>query len=173
MLEFVSVASHPEYVAPKMLSFLKSHELTDKIQVAQIDPQYADGEKLSETYGVDINQELNCLAFAGKRDGQIRYAAVVVLYGKRVNSGAVLKHAMDATKPSFANLDDVIAMTCMEFGSITPVGLPDDWQVLIDSSVKELDEVIIGGGRVDAKFKTTTQILAQLPHAKFVDQLTK
>lgn len=158
MLEFVSVASHPEYVAPKMLSFLKSHELTDKIQVAQIDPQYADGEKLSETYGVDINQELNCLAFAGKRDGQIRYAAVVVLYGKRVNSGAVLKHAMDATKPSFANLDDVIAMTCMEFGSITPVGLPDDWQVLIDSSVKELDEVIIGGGRVDAKF---------------VDQLTK
>lgn len=44
MLEFVSVASHPEYVAPKMLSFLKSHELTDKIQVAQIDPQYADGE---------------------------------------------------------------------------------------------------------------------------------
>lgn len=62
MLEFVSVASHPEYVAPKMLSFLKSHELTDKIQVAQIDPQYADGEKLSETYGVDINQELNCLA---------------------------------------------------------------------------------------------------------------
>lgn len=119
MLEFVSVASHPEYVAPKMLSFLKSHELTDKIQVAQIDPQYADGEKLSETYGVDINQELNCLAFAGKRDGQIRYAAVVVLYGKRVNSGAVLKHAMDATKPSFANLDDVIAMTCMEFGSIT------------------------------------------------------
>ena len=75
MLEFVSVASHPEYVAPKMLSFLKSHELTDKIQVAQIDPQYADGEKLSETYGVDINQELNCLAFAGKRDGQIRYAA--------------------------------------------------------------------------------------------------
>jgi prolyl-tRNA editing enzyme YbaK/EbsC (Cys-tRNA(Pro) deacylase) len=97
----------------------------------------------------------------------------VVPYGKRVNSGAVLKHAMDATKPSFANLDDVIAMTCMEFGSITPVGLPDDWQVLIDSSVKELDEVIVGGGRVDAKFKTTPQILAQLPHAKFVDQLTK
>ena len=54
MLDFVSVASHPEYVAPKMLSFLKSHELTDKIQVAQIDPQYADGEKLSEAYGVDI-----------------------------------------------------------------------------------------------------------------------
>ena len=173
MLEFVSVASHPEYVAPKMLSFLKSHELTGKIQVAQIDPQYADGKKLSEAYGVDINQELNCLAFAGKRDGQIRYEAVVVPYGKRVNSGAVLKHAMDATKPSFANLDDVIAMTCMEFGSITPVGLPDDWQVLIDSSVKELDEVIIGGGHVDAKFKTKPQILAQLPHAKFVDQLAK
>lgn len=173
MLEFVSVASHPEYVAPKMLSFLKSHELTDKIQVAQIDPQYADGEKLSEAYGVDINQELNCLAFAGKRDGQIRYAAVVVPYGKRVNSGAVLKHAMNATKPSLANLDDVIAITCMEFGSITPVGLPDDWQVLIDSSVKELDEVIIGGGHVDAKFKTKPQILTQLPHAKFVDQLAK
>lgn len=157
MLEFVSVASHPEYVAPKMLSFLKSHELTDKIQVAQIDPQYADGKKLSEAYGVDINQKLNCLAFVGKR----------------VNSGAVLKYAMDATKPSFANLDDVIAMTCMEFGSITPVGLPDDWQVLIGSSVKELDAVIIGGDRVDAKFKTTPQILARLQHAKFVDQLAK
>lgn len=80
---------------------------------------------------------------------------------------------MDATKPSFANLDDVIAMTCMEFGSITPVGLSDDWQVLIGSSVKELDAVIIGGDRVDAKFKTTPQILARLPHAKFVDQLAK
>lgn len=38
MLEFVFVASHPEYVAPKMLSFLKSHELTDKIQVAKSIP---------------------------------------------------------------------------------------------------------------------------------------
>lgn len=173
MLEFVSAVQHPEYVSPQMLLFLKTHELTDKIQVAQIDPQYADGEKLSQAYDVDINQELNCLAFAGKRDGQIKYAAVVVPYGKRVNSGAVLKHAMDATKPSFANLDDVIAMTGMEFGSITPVGLPDDWQVLVDSSIKELDEVIVGGGRVDAKFKTTPQTLAELPHAKFVDHLAK
>ncbi|MDK4679238.1 YbaK/EbsC family protein [Kingella negevensis] len=53
---------------------------------------------------------------------------------------------MDAKKVSFAPLPEVIAATGMEFGSITPVGLPENWAVLIDSSVLQLENVMISGG---------------------------
>ena len=36
--------------------------------------------------------------------------------------------------------------TGMEYGGITPVGLPDGWPILVDEAVAALDWIVIGSG---------------------------
>ena len=43
-------------------------------------------------------------------------------------------------------MDDAVALSGMEYGGITPIGLPADWPVLVDSAVLERDVVVIGSG---------------------------
>ena len=35
----------------------------------------------------------------------------------------------------------------MEYGGITPIGLPEEWPILVDSKILLLDEVLVGGGK--------------------------
>ncbi len=61
----------------------------------------------------------------------------------------------------------------MEFGSITPVGLPSDWLILMDSQILEKDQVVVGGGFVQSKLLIPTQLLASLPNIQVVEDLAK
>ena len=36
--------------------------------------------------------------------------------------------------------------TGMEYGGITPVGLPERWRLFVDASVLDLDVAVIGSG---------------------------
>lgn len=144
-----------------------------QIGVAEIDPAFADGLLLSKEYDVPLEMELNCLAVEGVRNEQKRYAALVLPYGKRANTGSVVKQLLNAKKVSFAPLDFVMQATDMEFGSITPLGLPDDWLVLVDSSLVDRDQVIIGGGLVQSKIMLPTELLLSLPNVQMVEGLAK
>ena len=64
-----------------MYAYILNHHLP--VQVAEIDPAYADGAFLHAQYGVPLEMELNCLVVEGHRNEDIRYAAIVVPYGKR------------------------------------------------------------------------------------------
>lgn len=172
-LDFQPVSESPKLISTTMVNFLKSHQLLNQVKVAPIDPQYADGVELSQHYDVQLDHELNCLIFKGERNGQAKYAAVVVPSGQRVNAGAVLKHAMDASKVSFADLPVVLKQTKMDFGSITPVGLPDNYQILIDQNVKKLGQVIVGSGKKDSKMMVSSKTLLSLPNAHSVANLAK
>ena len=44
----------------------------------------------------------------------------------------VRKH-LGVRKISFAPMDDAVALTGMEYGGITPIGLPAGWPVLVDA----------------------------------------
>jgi len=54
----------------------------------------------------------------------------------------------------------------MEYGGITPVGLPDDWPILVDRNVIDEDRVIIGSGIRGSKLLAATEVLASLPNAE-------
>lgn len=144
-----------------------------QIGVAEICPDFADGLLLSQEYGVPLEMELNCLVVEGVRGEEKRYAAIVLPYGKRANTGSMVKQQLDAKKVSFAPLDYVLETTGMEFGSITPLGLPDDWLVLVDSSIAEKDRVIVGGGFVRSKIMLPTALLLSLPNMVLLDGLAK
>lgn len=172
-LDFQPIINHPDLVHDSMYKFMEKHHLIDQFKVARIDPKYANDPRLDDVYEVDPYLRLKCIVFMGVRRKVDKYAAVVVQNPYKVDSGSLLHHAMDVSKVSFGNLDDVIKQTDMEFGSITPVGVPEFYQILIDSRVKKIPDVILGSGQVNSKLMTTLQALESLPNARYVDGLAK
>jgi prolyl-tRNA editing enzyme YbaK/EbsC (Cys-tRNA(Pro) deacylase) len=61
------------------------------------------------------------------------------------------------TDPSLG--DTALSLTGMEYGVITPLGLPKDWPILADKKVLGCHQVIIGSGIRGSKILITTNLL--------------
>jgi prolyl-tRNA editing enzyme YbaK/EbsC (Cys-tRNA(Pro) deacylase) len=68
-------------------------------------------------------------------------------------------------------MQEAVALTRMEHGGITPIGLPGDWPLLIDKAVTDSDWVIVGSGLRKSKVAVRGSFLAQLPSVKIVEGL--
>jgi prolyl-tRNA editing enzyme YbaK/EbsC (Cys-tRNA(Pro) deacylase) len=68
-------------------------------------------------------------------------------------------------------MDDAVALSGMEYGGITPIGLPADWPVLIDAAVLQRDVVVIGSGLRRSKIALPSAALAELATAEVVEGL--
>jgi prolyl-tRNA editing enzyme YbaK/EbsC (Cys-tRNA(Pro) deacylase) len=108
---------------------------------------------------------------AGRRGERTSYAACVVLAVTRADVNGVVRRRLDARKASFAPQDDAVRLSGMEFGGITPLGLPADWPVLIDAAVVAAGDVVVGSGIRGSKLLLPGSLLAALPSAEVVDGL--
>ena len=139
---------------------------TPSALVAPIDPTLADTAAFCEAYDVAMEHSANCVVVAGKRGGEVRYAAVLVLASMRADiNGAVRRH-LDVRKISFAPMDQAVELTLMEYGGITPIGLPADWPVLVDDAVVAAGRVVIGSGIRASKVLVDSADLVALPAAQ-------
>ena len=154
---------HTELLAAPVAEAVAS---TPTARVAAIDPTLADTAAFCAAYGSPPEHSANCVVVAGRRAGEVRYAAVLVLASARADiNGAVRRH-LDVRKISFAPQDDAVSLTGMEFGGITPIGLPTGWPVLIDEAVVAAGEVVIGSGLRASKLLVASDDLAALPTAE-------
>ena len=141
---------------------------TPSARVAPIDPELADTAAFCEAYDSPPSSSANCVVVAGKRAGELRYAAVLVLATDRADINNVVRRHLDVRKISFAPMDEAVTITGMEYGGITPVGLPADWPVLIDEGVAAAGEVVIGSGIRGSKILVDAADLVALPSAEVV-----
>ncbi len=101
-----------------------------------------------------------------RRGERTWYAACLVRGADRLDvNGAVRRH-LGARKLSFASMDDAVELSGMEYGGITPIGLPADWPLLVDESVAAHERLIIGSGIRGSKLLVTGALLAALPNAE-------
>ena len=143
----------------------------DQVLVAPIDPDLADTAAFCSAYDVGLDASANCVIVAGRRGEVTRYAACVVLATTRADVNGVVRRHLDARKCSFAPMDDAVEMTGMEYGGITPIGLPKDWPILVDSRVIAVPHVIIGSGRRAGKIALAGPALGALPGAEVIEGL--
>jgi prolyl-tRNA editing enzyme YbaK/EbsC (Cys-tRNA(Pro) deacylase) len=169
-LETLPAREHPELLAPPVVSALDAGA-APSAEVAQIDPDFADTANLAQEYDVPMEVSANCVIVTGRRAGVERHAACVVLAHTRADVNNVVRRRLDARKASFASTDFAVEATGMEYGGITPVGLPDDWPVYVDTRVAESPHVVIGSGVRGSKIVLTGKDLAELPNAEVVDGL--
>ena len=172
-LVFKDIIGNEDLLPDRVNKFISEFDKDNEIKVAEIDPEYADGEALHNAYDVPYEMKLNCLIIKGSRGETIKYAALVVPYGKRANMNAKVRNPLDVKEVRFADLDHVISQTGMEFGSITPIGLPDDWFILVDSSVLEQEDIIVGGGRACSKLMMPSRLIKKLANCTIVEGLAK
>ena len=104
-----------------------------------------------------------------KRADKTWYLACIVLATTRADVNGTVRRETDARKISFAPMDTAITLTQMEYGGITPLGLPDDWQILVDSEVVKHDKVIIGSGIRGSKLLVESSIFTTLPNTSIKD----
>lgn len=167
-LDFQPIKDHPELVSE---SVYKAAGNSPDVLVGQIDPQYMNGTALSDHYDVNLEDGANCIVVRGKRGEARMTAAVLVPVGYRADLNGLVCEKLDAKKVSMAPLEEVIQESGMEYGSITPVGLPESWKVLIDSRLMEKETIIVGGGKQISKLLVPTAFLKQLPNVEVVENL--
>ncbi|HET8581616.1 MAG TPA: YbaK/EbsC family protein [Jatrophihabitans sp.] len=157
-------------VAAPVTDALAAWGRTD-VRAAPIDPELADTAAFCAEYGVAPEDSANCVVVAGKREGERRYAACVVLATTRADVNGVVRRRLDVRKASFAPMEDAVALTGMEYGGITPIGLPASWPVLVDRAVLDRDVVVVGSGLRRSKIALPAAALAELPGAEVIDGL--
>ncbi|MEV6779359.1 YbaK/EbsC family protein [Streptomyces syringium] len=138
----------------------------EQLLYVDTDPERADTAVLVEHYGAALlEQSANCVVVAAKRGGTTTLAACVVLGHTRVDVNGVVRRHLGARKASFAPMDIALGATGMEFGGVTPIGLPADWPVLVDAAVADTPYVLIGSGSRRGKLIVPGKALAELPGA--------
>ncbi|MEV6741222.1 YbaK/EbsC family protein [Streptomyces sp. NPDC051104] len=144
----------------------------EQIVYVDTEPDWADTAIFLEHYGKELlDQSANCVVVAGKRGGEATLAACVVLSATRVDVNGVVRRQLGARKASFAPMDVATGETGMEYGGITPIGLPDGWPVLVDSRVVDLPYVLVGSGRRRGKLLVPGKAFAELPNAVVLEGL--
>ncbi|MCH5674557.1 YbaK/EbsC family protein [Streptomyces gilvus] len=144
----------------------------DQIVYVDTDPQWADTAVFVQHYGQELlEKSANCVVVAGKRGGGTTLAACVVLSTTRVDVNGVVRRQLGARKASFASMDTATGESGMEYGGITPIGLPTGWPLLIDSAVVDLPYVLVGSGRRRGKLLVPGKAFAELPGAVVLEGL--
>jgi prolyl-tRNA editing enzyme YbaK/EbsC (Cys-tRNA(Pro) deacylase) len=136
--------------------------------VAPIDPDRADTAEFCAAYQVPLELSANCVVVAGRRAELSVMAACLVRATDRADVNRVIRKRLDVRKISFAGMDEAVRQTGMEYGGITPIGLPASWPILIDEAVARLDMIVVGSGIRGSKIAMPGPSAANLPNAEIL-----
>lgn len=170
-LEFVPALARPDLLAAPTAEALAATDAESTVDaagalVAEIDPSLADTAAFCAHYEISMEDGANCVVVQARRGERTWYAACLVRGSDRADINGTVRRHLDARKLSFAAMDDAVALTGMEYGGITPIGLPADWPLLIDESVATHERLIIGSGIRGSKLLVPGAFLAALPNAE-------
>jgi prolyl-tRNA editing enzyme YbaK/EbsC (Cys-tRNA(Pro) deacylase) len=170
-LTTVPVAERPDLVAAATLAVLERLGLTGRVGVVPVDPALSDTAATEAAYGLDASVLANCVVVSGKRAGEERVAACLVLSTHRADINGVVKQRIDVRKASFLPREDAVERTTMEFGGITPIGLPEGWPILVDGAVTASDVLVIGSGIRASKILIRGSDLGAIPGVEVIADL--
>jgi prolyl-tRNA editing enzyme YbaK/EbsC (Cys-tRNA(Pro) deacylase) len=177
-LAWVRAVDRPDLLAASTATALAAWaasdpRVADAVAVAEIDPELADTAAMTAAYDVPLTASANCVVVAGRREGAERVAAAVVLATTRADVNNAVKRLLDVRKASFLAVERAVAESEMEYGGITPIGLPAQWRVLLDARVAADPEavLVVGSGVRRSKIALPAALLASMPGAEVVDGL--
>ncbi|MXG89434.1 YbaK/EbsC family protein [Nocardioides flavescens] len=172
-LESLPALDHPELLAPPVLAALQGWAHGAELAVVAIDPDHADTAVMAETYDLGMDTGANCVVVGGRRDGEERVAACLVRADTRADVNSVVKRTLDVRKCSFLPMEQAVEESGMEYGGITPVGLPPAWRLLVDTRVLDVPVAVIGSGLRRSKLLIPGHLAGEIPGAEVVEGLAR
>ena len=167
-LNFSSITDGMGLVAEPVKKAFDSYG-SSGIYVAEINPNLADTAAFCEQYEIGMEISANCVIVEAKRADRVWYAACVILAINKADVNGVVRRYLNARKISFAPMDTAVKISAMEYGGITPIGLPNDWPILIDKAVINAQHVIVGSGVRKSKLLVQSEFLTTLPNIVVMD----
>ncbi|HEX4473216.1 MAG TPA: YbaK/EbsC family protein, partial [Nocardioides sp.] len=107
-----------------------------------------------------------CVVVMGRREGEERVAACLVRADTRADVNSLVKRTLDVRKCSFLSMERAVEESGMEYGGITPVGLPETWRLLVDEACLEIEATVVGSGLRRSKLLVPGRLLGDLPRAE-------
>ncbi len=167
-LEFTAVEDNLDLVAKPVGNAVSDFGLKN-VLVAKIDPSLADTAAFCEHYKIGVDVSANCIVVEAKRADKVWYAACVTLATTKADVNGIIRKHLGARKISFASMDKAVDLTGMAYGGITPIGLPAEWPILIDSAVLNTEHVVIGSGIRESKLLVSITLLVSLKNTTSLD----
>jgi Cys-tRNA(Pro)/Cys-tRNA(Cys) deacylase len=99
-------------------------------------------EELLTEQGKDPQSVVRSVVF---KTGSGKFALLAVAGGGRADWGVLRKH-LGEKKARMAEFDEVPEQTGYVVGAVPPIALPDALTVLVDTSIDDYQDVIIGSG---------------------------
>lgn len=161
----------PDLLAEPVAAALRAWSRAGAVGVSEIDPELADTAALTAAYDLPLSASANCVVVSGRRAGEERIAACVVRADTRADVNNLVKRTLDVRKASFLSTERAVEETQMEYGGITPVGLPAGWRILVDASVADIDVAVIGSGVRRSKLLLAGRDLVALPGVEVTEGL--
>ena len=171
LLHAEPVVDHPDLVPPVVYEALDAFGWLDEVAVVEIDPAVSDTAATEAAFELDPLTLANCVVVGGSRAGEERIAACVALSSTKVDVNRTVRKRLDVRSASFLPMERAVAETGMEYGGITPVGLPASWSLFVDRRVVEQAVVITGSGIRASKLLLPGRLLGELPNAEIVEEL--
>ena len=172
-LTTVPARTRLDLVADPVRAALEGWEGGAEVGVVEIDPDLADTAALSEAFDLPLAASGNCVVVGGRRDGVERVAACVVRADTRADVNTLFRKRLDVRKASFLSMDQAVAESGMEYGGITPFGLPDAWRLLVDSRTLAIELAVVGSGVRRSKLLLPGRLLGLLPGAEVHEGLAR
>ena len=156
------------YTLPKIRQFLKSTNL--KFEIMNCNPELADTKIFCKEYGIDLEDSVNAILVKTKT-GELKYALCALLATTRLDINNLIKKKLNARKVSLANSEETKKITEMSIGGVTPLTLPNNLQLWVDSKVMLRDLIILGGGNRSSKIKISPSIFSFTPNTEIIECL--
>jgi len=139
-------------------------------EVWPCDDSLADTAAFCAHYNVPPANSVNAILVRSKTD-PAQMALCMVPATHRLDVNRTVRKRLGAKKASFAAPEDTRALTGMEIGGVTPIGLPPGLAVWVEASVMSLDYIILGGGNRISKLKVPPAIFGHIDGCEIVEGL--
>lgn len=136
----------------------------------ECDSSLADTADFCEHYGYSPEESANAL-LVGSTKGEPKFACCVVLANCRLDVNKTVRKKLGVRRISFADPERTKEITGMELGGVTPIALPDDLPVWVDSRVMLCSQIILGGGNRQSKLVLPPDGLNKVPGLEVVEGL--
>lgn len=164
-LNFEPIEDHLTLLGEPTKESIETNKLTD-VLVSEIDPQLSDTAAFCDKYEIGLDVSVNCVIVEAKRTDKTWYAACLVPATVRADINGIVRRELGARKISFAPMEKATFLSDMAYGAISPIGLPNDWPILVDSAAAALEHAVIGSGIRESKLLVPGNLFASLPNAK-------
>lgn len=155
---------------PRIRRFLEQSG-TD-FKVLPCEPEFADTAAFCAHYGASLANSANAILVKAKT-GDEKFALCVLLATDRLDANRVVRKKLGARKISFASAEETRRITGMEIGGVTPLALPEDLPIWIDSAVMDCDYLLLGGGNRNSKLRVDPTVLTLQSASEVVSGLAR